>query len=98
MFEDDEAEQLFNKYNLKTKTLGFNSPEAYEDYKSHAMNGMMAFGSSFTKALGKALCHAELEDAVKLIRTWRSKCEEYSMLWRIAEAKHRAKGEKNVSV
>lgn len=97
MLDDDKAEQMMHEYNLKTQTLGFNTPEAYEEYRENVKNGFLCFGSPFLKNLGNALHYADLEDSVKIIRTWRSKCEEYSMLYRIFLAKQRARGDKNVS-
>lgn len=92
MLTDDESEQQIHEYTLKTQTLGFNTPEAYEEYKENVKNGFLCFGSPFLKSLGNALVYADLNDSVKIIRTWRSKCEEYSMLYRIFLAKQRAKG------
>lgn len=92
---DEEFDRITADYYLKTQALGFVTPEAYELYKLHTAEGFIRFGDPFLRMLGEALHRAELPDAAKVITTWRSLCEQYSMMFRIFVAKREAEAKQN---
>lgn len=87
---DDDVEDMMAEYELKTRSLGFISPDAYEDFKYHAIEGLLRFGGGFAKSLGVTLLHADLNNAAKIITTWFSLLEEHSILHKIWIAKRDA--------
>lgn len=90
MIDEDQEEEEKYFHDLKTKTLGFNTPEAYVEYKHLAIAGMRSFGGAFFQPLADCLELADLKDSVKIIRAFRHDFETYSMMYKIYLAKKTA--------
>lgn len=85
-----DIDEMMEEYHRVVTTLGFITIEAYEDFKYHAVEGLIRFGGSFASNLGRALAHADVPNSIKLIRLFHSLMDEHAMLHKIFIAKRDA--------
>lgn len=91
-FDDEEIEnQLYEAKRLEQS--GFMNAEHYKEFKEHAINGSIAFGSPFEKSMGQALFWASFDDQLKLMHTHRNLFLNLSMIYKAYLAKQKAKQE-----
>lgn len=86
----EDIERMLAEYQEKVLTLGFLSIEAFEDFKYHAVEGMLRFGGSFSTAFGRCLQVADSSNTTKLMRLYFAMCEKYAMLHKMFIAKRDA--------
>ena len=73
--------------------LGLSSVAAFTRYTGGAVAGLLKFGNEFEKSLGHLLFAADFKNSIRILNVWQKECVEYEMLWRIYQAKERAKKE-----
>jgi hypothetical protein len=74
----------------KMQRAGFITLEHYQTFKYNVSNGMLKFGDCFTRPLGEALKHANLDDCLKIMRYWTQLCDQYALLYKMYLAKEAA--------
>lgn len=87
-----ELEQLKMKRQIKD-VLGLSSIDAYERYRNNVIKGLYQFGNIFLGSLGGALEDADFRDSIRILNVWQKECIEHELLWRIYEAKEKAKND-----
>jgi hypothetical protein len=80
---EDDLNTMLSYAGIAALMLGFPSLDAYEDFKYHAYEGLVRFGGSFCQALGRVLGASDMVNGIKVVKTWRSECEEHAELHRL---------------
>jgi hypothetical protein len=69
-------------HQIKASICGFDTIEQMDDFKVDASIGMIKFGGGFTHFLGQALARADSENAMKIIKMFRSMCDHHADLYK----------------
>lgn len=79
----DDLDNMLSEYGMLAGMLGFQTPEEFQDFQYHACEGLMRFGGSWATGLGQLLQVSDVNNAYKIIKNWRSECEEHAELHRL---------------
>lgn len=79
---EEDIQDLLLEEEMIAKLCGFETVDEMYQFKMEACEGMIRFGGGFTQPLGYALAHADSKNSAKILRTFRSMCEEHAALHR----------------
>lgn len=91
MSSEEFCEYMQEQEKTVQDCLGMISLDHYEIFKYNTIMGLIMFGGNFAKALGELLARADMSNSVKILRVWQNECVQHEMLFRIHQAKEKAK-------
>ena len=80
--KQEEIDQMMDDLHREARIMGFPSLEAYNEWKFHASEGLQRFGGSFSELIGRAMCHADSKNLLKLVLTFKDMLAEHADLYR----------------
>jgi len=80
---ENDMQDMLSNVGMLASILGFKTIDEITSYQYHACEGLMRFGGSFCKNLGNTLQSADFINAAKIIKHWRSECDEHAELHRL---------------
>jgi hypothetical protein len=80
--KQEDIDAMMEDLDREARIMGFPNLDAYNQWKHYASEGLQRFGGSFCEFIGRAMCHADQHNLMKLVLTFKPMLEEHAELYR----------------